>query len=127
MTLQEAIAECRVSLHTTGDESQPFSCQRDEDVYIALDTVLSELRRLRKNERTIVDAIRRYANHVPLDLKSPRQIQRELLGIAGDEHVYVNRAVGDACLICGRDSLDDAHIKLDEREPEDIEDMGWKR
>lgn len=77
------------------------------------------LTELERRHLQVLTAIRRYANHQPLDVKSPREIQRELLAIAGDEHVHV-ASTSDACLICGRDLRDDVHIRADQQEPEKV-------
>jgi len=54
-------------------------------------------------------ALRRYANCQPLDLKTPQEIQRELLAIAGDKHRHVASIGDDSCNICGRDLRDEIH------------------
>ena len=60
---------------------------------------------------TIGAALRRYAGLAPLDLKEPREIQSDLLSIAGDKHRHqASIANNDSCFICGRDLRDEVHI-----------------
>lgn len=54
-------------------------------------------------------AIRRYASHEPLELKSPREIQTDLLSIAGQEHRHRAKIGDDSCLLCGRDMSHEVH------------------
>jgi hypothetical protein len=56
-------------------------------------------------------AILRYARHHPLDLRTLREFQEDLLSIAGKPHQHRNRGLvgDDSCLLCGRDLSDDVH------------------
>jgi len=54
-------------------------------------------------------AIRRYASHQPLDLKTPRELQEELLAIAGEPHRHRASIGDDSCLLCGRDLRNEVH------------------
>ena len=58
--------------------------------------------------RSVV-ALRRYASHAPLDLLSPRELQADLLAIAGNKHMHRASIGSDACWICGRDLRDAVH------------------
>ena len=58
--------------------------------------------------KVIRDAIRRYANHRPLDLLSPRAIRRDLLSISGDRHDY-DASIDGLCVLCGRGKDHEVH------------------
>lgn len=58
-------------------------------------------------------AIRHYACQQPLDLKSAREIQADLLSIAGDEHYHVRSIGDDRCLICGHDLRHEIHKRIE--------------
>lgn len=66
-------------------------------------------------------ALWRYANHAPLDLKSPSEIQRDLLAIAGTPHIHVaGHSDGlhiDECALCGQD----IHCKIHNSKTEAID------
>jgi len=65
---------------------------------------MSELETMRR-------AIQSYANHAPLDLHRPAQIQRDLLAIAGQAHYHRASIGSDACLVCKRDLRDPVHLR----------------
>ena len=69
--------------------------------------------KLEAENQRLREALRSYANHHPLNLKSPRQIQQDLLAICGDKHMHV-AGIRDACAICHRDLRDDVHIRRGE-------------
>jgi len=60
---------------------------------------------------SIEQAIRDYANHEPLDLKSAHEIQSDLLAIAGEKHIHKAGINSDACAICGRDIRNEVHYR----------------
>ena len=66
--------------------------------------------RLRAENQRLNEAVRSYVNHHLLNLKSPGQIQRDLLAICGDKHMHV-AGIGDTCAICHRDLRDDVHTR----------------
>jgi len=57
------------------------------------------------------DAVRRYANYQPLDLKTPHELQTELLAIAGATHRHQASIGDDSCFLCGRDLRDKVHSR----------------
>ena len=57
----------------------------------------------------LLSAIRRYASHQPLDLKTPSEIQADLLAIAGEPHRHKASVGDDSCLLCGRDLRNEIH------------------
>jgi hypothetical protein len=59
--------------------------------------------------KSYVEAIKSYANHQPLDLLSPSQIQSDLLAIAGEPHRHRASGVGDSCQLCRRDLRSPVH------------------
>lgn len=63
---------------------------------------------------TVSAALKRYASHQPLDLKTPREIQQDLLAIAGETHWHRASIGSDECLICGRDLRDSVHRRQSE-------------
>ena len=69
-----------------------------------------ECKLLRAENQRLRETLRSYANHHPLNLKSPGQIQRDLLAICGDKHMHV-AGIGDTCAICHRDLRDDVHTR----------------
>ena len=73
----------------------------------------AEIERLRAENQRLTQAVRSYASHHPLNLKSPRQIQYDLLAICGDKHMHV-AGRHEECAICQRNFRDDVHIRAGE-------------
>ena len=61
---------------------------------------------------TIERALRRYAGIQPLDLLSARDIQADLLAIAGGQHTPRAMIRSDECLLCGHDLRDEVHTSI---------------
>jgi hypothetical protein len=61
---------------------------------------------------TIERALRRYAGIQPLDLLSARDIQADLLAIAGGQHTHRAMIRSDECLLCGHDLRDEVHTSI---------------
>lgn len=62
-------------------------------------------------------AIRDYATQHPIDLTSSRELQADLLAIAGARHCHRKSIGSDACLLCGEDLRADVHIRGVEEAP----------
>ncbi len=57
-------------------------------------------------------ALRRYAGFGSFEGRTLHQIQRDLLAIAGDQHIHDGRMIeSDECFLCGRDLRADVHLR----------------
>lgn len=61
----------------------------------------------------ICRALGQYARLAPLDLKSPGEIQRDLIAILGERHGHVASIGSDECGLCGHDLRHGVHIRSD--------------
>ena len=62
----------------------------------------------------VLRALKRYARTAPIDLKSAREIQDDLLVIATNKphyHVSLLPADNRECYLCGRDLMAEEHIR----------------
>lgn len=67
---------------------------------------------IEREHRRICRAIGHYAEHAPIDLKSPSEIQRDLRAICGERHYHVASIGSDECDLCGRDLRNEVHISV---------------
>tara|TARA_Y100000034_G_C6794083_1_gene355760 strand:- start:284 stop:511 length:228 start_codon:yes stop_codon:yes gene_type:complete len=64
------------------------------------------------HEAFVREAVRNYANYHPIDLKTPREIQLDLLSITGDVHCFQpNCGDQDLCNLCGRHIRNPVHAR----------------
>jgi len=63
---------------------------------------------------TMRKAVLHIANHSPLDLMKPHDIQARLRAIAGERHTHAASIGSDVCNICLRDLRDEVHLRAGE-------------
>ncbi|MCW5605996.1 MAG: hypothetical protein KIT18_15755 [Burkholderiales bacterium] len=84
---------------------------------MAEDALVDELdqdvpyRVLAAEKARICNALGHFATHAPLDVMSPRDIQRSLFAICGSPHVHVRSIGSDQCDLCLRDLRHEVHIR----------------
>lgn len=89
-------------------------CECRLDVCRCTDDESAEMTMPVRRYKQLRDSVRNYANHQPLDLKSPSEIQKDLLAMTGDRHRHMKSIGSDSCLICGLDLRDPIHLRVGE-------------